>query len=183
METSNSNLSPVIDVSEAATFVCNRNRINNPVSNYVSDPRVNNVSGDPHSSVYISKKINLIQPASSLKVILSSYRHSSSDFRVLYKLFRSDSSEIDQTYQLFPGYTNLIDSDADGIGDTVVDTYLNDGSSDIFVRASNDDEFLDYQYTIDNLEQFNGFVIKIVMSGTNEAYSPRFHDLRAIALA
>ena len=183
METSNSNLSPVIDVSEAATFVCNRNRINNPVSNYVSDPRVNAVSGDPHSSVYISKKINLIQPASSLKVILSSFRHSSSDFRVLYKLFRSDSSEVDQAYQLFPGYTNLIDNDADGIGDTVVDTYLNDGSSDIFVRASNDDEFLDYQYTIDNLEQFNGFVIKIVMSGTNEAYSPRFHDLRAIALA
>ena len=98
-------------------------------------------------------------------------------------MFRSDSSEIDQTYQLFPGHTNLIDSDADGIGDTVVDTYLNDGSSDMFVRASNDDEFLDYQYTIDNLEQFNGFVIKIVMSGTNEAYSPRFHDLRAIALA
>ncbi len=183
METTNSNLSPVLDVSEAATFVVNRNRINNPVSNYVSDGRVNLSSGDPHSSIYISKKINLIQPASSLKVILSSFRHSSSDFRVLYKLFRTDSSEVDQTYQLFPGYTNLIDSDADGIGDTIVDTYLNDGSSDIFVRASNDDEFLDYQYTIDNLEQFNGFVIKIVMSGTNEAYAPRFRDLRAIALA
>jgi len=149
----------------------------------VSDSRSNIVSGDPHASVYISKKVTLLQPASSLKVILSSYRHSSSDFRVLYKLFRSDSSEVDQAYQLFPGYSNLIDSDADGIGDKVVDTYLNDGSSDIFVGASSDDQFLDYQYTIDNLEQFNGFVIKIVMSGTNEAYAPRFRDLRAIALA
>ena len=98
-------------------------------------------------------------------------------------MFRSDSSEIDQTYQLFPGYTNLIDSDADGIGDTVVDTYLNDGSSDIFVRASNENEFLDYQYTADDVDLFDGFIIKIVMNGTNEAFTPKFKDLRVIALA
>ena len=30
---------------------------------------------------------------------------------------------------------------------------------------------------------FNGFIIKIVMSGTNEATAPRIRDLRAIALA
>ena len=192
METSNSNLSPVIDLSEAATFIFNRNRINNPISDYTSDSRVNASVGDPHASVYISKKINLIQPASSLKVIFSAYRHASSDFRVLYKLFKADSSEIDQSYQLFPGYSNLVDTDGDGIGDVPINLVVDgntqykpngDGLSDANIRASLDDEFLEYQYTADDVGLFNGFVIKIVMSGTNEAHSPRIRDLRAIALA
>ena len=75
------------------------------------------------------------------------------------------------------------DTDGDGIGDTVIDTNLNDGSPDVFVSSSTYDEFLEYQFSADNLEQFNGFVIKIVMSGTNEARTPKFKDLRAIALA
>ena len=183
MQTSNTNVSPEIDLSEAATYVFNRKRLNRPILNYVTDPRSNQSSDDPHASVYVSNKIELAKPATSLKVLLTAYRNASSDFRVLYKLFRSDSSEIDQTYELFPGYNNLTDTDGDGFGDTVIDTNLNDGSSDAFVKASNDDEFLEYQYTVDDLEQFNGFVIKIVMSGTNESYTPRFRDLRAIALA
>jgi hypothetical protein len=183
METTNSNVSPVIDLSESATFVVARNRINNPIESYVKDPRSNQLNGDPHSSVYISKRVDLVQPATSLKVLLTAYRHSSSDFRVLYRLFRSDSSEISQSYELFPGYKNLRDTDGDGIGDTVIDTNLNDGAPDVFVSSSTDDEFLEYQFTADNLEQFNGFVIKIVMSGTNEARTPKFKDLRAIALA
>ena len=183
MQTSNNNVSPVIDLTEAATFVLNRNRLNKPIFNYATDPRSNQLTDDPHASVYISKRVNLLQPASSLKVILTSYRNASSDFRVLYQLFRADSSEINQTYELFPGYSNMTDSDGDGIGDTVIDVNLNDGSPDVFVNASNDDQFLEYQFTADELEQFTGFVIKIVMSGTNEAYAPRFRDLRAIALA
>ena len=182
LSTNNNNLSPVIDLSEAATFVFNRNRINNPITNYPFDSRSNLLNGDPHSSVYISKKVNLKQPASSLKVFLTAYRHSSNDFRVLYKLFKSDSSEIEQSYQLFPGYKNIIDVNGDGIKDTILDASLNDGSPDYFIKSSTENEFLEYQFTANNLDQFNGFVIKIVMSGTNEAYAPRFRDLRAIAL-
>ena len=43
--------------------------------------------------------------------------------------------------------------------------------------------YLEYQYSINDLDQFSAFQIKIVMNGTNEAYSPRIKDLRAIALA
>jgi len=183
MGTSNTSLSPVIDLTEAATFVVSRNRLNNPIQDYVKDSRSNKLSDDPHSSVYISNEVSLQKPATSLKVILTSYRNSSSDFRVLYKLIRPDSSEVDQTYELFPGYNNLSDTDGDGVGDTVIDTSLNDGLPDVFVKASEDDEFIEYQFTADNLEEFTGFAIKIVMSGTNEAYTTRFKDLRAIALA
>ena len=36
---------------------------------------------------------------------------------------------------------------------------------------------------VDNLEEFIGYKIKIVFSGTNEAKAPRLKDLRTIALA
>jgi len=42
---------------------------------------------------------------------------------------------------------------------------------------------LEYEYSANNLGSFTGFVIKIVISGTNQAYAPRFDDLRCIALA
>jgi len=183
LSSSNTNLSPVIDTSEAATFVFGRNRINKPIENYAYDSRSNASTGDPHSSVYVSKRVDLKQPANSLKVLVSAYRHASSDFRVLYKLIKSDSSEVDQSFQLFPGYSNLSDQNGDGIGDTVVDVSLNNGLPDAFVRASNEDEYLEYQFTANDIGEFSGFVIKIVMNGTNEAYAPRFKDLRAIALA
>ena len=65
----------------------------------------------------------------------------------------------------------------------MIDNTQNNGRSDAFVPASIDGQFSEYQFTADNLEQFDGFRIKIVMSGTNEARSPEFKDLRVIALA
>ena len=44
-------------------------------------------------------------------------------------------------------------------------------------------KFSEYQFTANDLEQFTGFVIKIVMITTNESEAPRFRDFRAIALA
>jgi hypothetical protein len=42
---------------------------------------------------------------------------------------------------------------------------------------------LEYDFSANNLGSFTGYVIKIVASGTNQAYAPRFRDLRSIALA
>jgi len=178
----NKYLSPYIDLDVSHVELI-RNSINNPVSNYTNESASSLLIGDPHSMIYFSNRVNLKQPATSLKVLVSSYRHSTADFRVLYRLFRPDSSEITQSYVLFPGYSNLTDTNGDGFGDKVIDASSNDGKPDAFVRASDDNEFLEYQFTSDNLEQFTGFIIKIVASGTNEAYAPRFKDLRAIALA
>ena len=72
------------------TLILQRNKFNKPVSDYTNDSRVHETSGDPHASVYISNRINLKQPASSLKVLVGAFSHSSADFRVLYHLFRSD---------------------------------------------------------------------------------------------
>ena len=178
-ETTDTNLSPVLDLMNGS-FRFVRNRLNNPVSDYTTDSRSNRISGDPHAACYISQKVDLKQASTSLKVLVAAYRNSTSDFRVLYRLFKTDSSEVEQSYELFPGYDNLQDV---GIDKIIVDPKLNSGRPDTFVPASVENEFREYEFTIDNLDEFVGFQIKIVISGTNEATPPRFKDLRAIALA
>jgi hypothetical protein len=177
--TTDSNLSPILFLDTAFTeFISSR--LDSPISDYTSDGRVNSILDDPHSAVYVSRAVNLVQPAASLKVILSAYRHESADFRVLYSLFRPDSSEIDQSFELFPGYDNL--SYTTSAGYSVVDPAKNSGRPDTFVSSSLDNQFKEYEFTADNLGLFNGYVIKIVMSGTNQAYPPRIKELRTIAV-
>ena len=65
----------------------------------------------------------------------------------------------------------------------VIDLSKNDGRADAFVSPNTFDKFSEYQFSVNNLEQFSGFVIKIVMISTNESYPVRLKDFRAIALA
>ena len=141
------------------------------------------MNNDPHAAVYISNRVDIKQPATSLKVLVSSDRRDSADFRVLYKLFRQDSEGVDQSFNLFPGFDNLTDTDGDGFGDLVIDLSKNTGKPDALTPASVDGEFIEYQFSIDDLAEFSGFQIKIDISGTNEAEAPVFKDLRVIALA
>jgi hypothetical protein len=179
LSTTDPNLSPIIYLDTAFTeFISSR--LNSPISDYSSDNRSNSILSDPHAAVYVSKAVKLVQPATSLKVILSVYRHESADFRVLYSLSRPDSSEIDQSFELFPGYDNLTYTTAAGY--SVLDSSKNSGRPDTFVSSSVDNQFKEYEFTADNLSLFNGYVIKIVMSGTNQAYPPRIKELRTIAI-
>ncbi len=177
-----SNLSPVIDMMNASIIYI-RNRLNKPIDDYALDSRVKLNSNDPHAGVYISNRVDLKQPATSLQVLISAQKAESADFRVLYKLFNSEIPDGEQSYDLFPGFDNLLDTDGDGFGDQVINAAKNSGRPDAKVGSSTGGEFLEYQFTADNLSEFTGFVIKVVFSGTNEAEAPRLNDLRAIALA
>jgi len=169
-----SNLSPQLDTA-TGQLILKRDLVNKPITDYTSDSRSNQVSGDPHSAVYISRRVDLSQPATSLKVMVGAYRHSSSDFRVLYQLYKQSSTEDEPAYELFPGHEKL--------NQPASLNTPNSGSADNVVPASRDDEFREYEFSIDNTDQFTGFAIKIVASGTDEANAPRFKDLRVIALA
>ncbi len=182
MTSTDKNLSPVLD-SKYATFVLGRNKINSPVSNYVTDTRTKSLEENQHGSIFVSKRVNLKQPASSIRVFVAANVQPEADFRVFYRLFSADSSEVSQTYRAFPGYKNLIDTDGDGFGDDIIDLGLNDGRADAQVKKSGQNNFSEYQFTINDLEQFDGFAIKIVMSSTNECVPVRLKDFRAIALA
>jgi len=179
LSTTDSNLSPMIYTDTAITEF-KLNRLNRPISDYSADNRVNSILFDPHAAVYVSNTVNLSQAATSLKVILGAYRHESADFRVLYSLIRADSSEVAQEFELFPGYDN-INIGTDGTI-TPINPAKNSGNPDTFVPASLENQYLEYEFTADNLDLFTGYTIKIVLSGTDQAHAPKIKDLRTIAL-
>ena len=177
------NVSPVIDIDRLAV-ITTTNRLDQRITNYPDDERVNDRFSDPNAAVYITKRVNLENPATFLQVKFAAFRHVSNDFRVLYRLFRADTLASEAQYELFPGYDNMTDTTGDGFGDQVIDPKLNNGKPDRFVAASrNPDDFRDYQFTASNLPEFNGFEIKVIMTGTNQSYVPRLRDFRAIAFA
>ncbi len=183
MSTNDERVSPVIDIVPPPSLILTSNLLNSPidlnnVSSYADSVDVRGSNNDPHASVYVSNPIQLAVPANSIKVLLSANKNETNDVRVLYQIFRPDQSFDEDSFELFPGYTNY---KVDGIGRTVIDMSLSDGSSDFFVKESSDGEFKDYTYTVDNLPEFTSFVIKIVMAGTNQASPPIISQLRAIA--
>jgi hypothetical protein len=171
----NSFVSPVIDL-DRVNVILTSNRLNNPVSNFTQDNRVRVTGDDPNAAIYITKKVDLANPANSIKVLLEAYRDQTADVRVLYKIFTSDS-DIDSTpYNLFPGYGNI-----DDLGN-VIDVANNSGLPNNFVTPSKNGEYKDYEFFVDDLPEFTGFQLKIVMSGTNQAKPPLIKNLRAIAV-
>ena len=175
MNTTDSKVSPMIDLDRVSIITVG-NRINSKVSDYTSDARVNSLFSDPSAASYVSKIVRLAKSSDSLKVIFDAYRHSSNDIRVLYRLFRADGDEQTQLWQLFPGYDNL-----DGDGE-VINSSNNNGKPDRNVAASTTrDEYNSYEYSAKNLPLFNGFQVKVVMTGTNTSYVPLIKDLRVVA--
>jgi hypothetical protein len=52
-----------------------------------------------------------------------------------------------------------------------------------FKEAANIGEYTEHEYSINNIQSFNAYQVKLVMRATNSALYPSFKDLRAIALA
>ena len=181
LTTTNENVSPIIQTDISYTEF-RSNRLNNPITNYPDSNLVSSGTYDPNSAIYVSRTVSLDKPADSLKVLFSAFRGASSDIRVLYNLVRAGSNQPNPTFELFPGYDNLTDSTGDGFGDRVIDSAKNDGKPDAFVPASVDNQFLEYQFSADNLGEFVGYSIKIILAGTNQASAPRIRDLRTIAI-
>mgnify|MGYP001157417472 CR=1 FL=1 len=169
--TTNKNVSPAINLDVAGTvFRCNL--LDNPISDYTTDPRVNQAHWDPNAAIYVSNSIRLDNPADSIKVIFDAIRGPDSTIRVAYST-RQNEWEGEDVYLLFPGYNNI---DSSG---RVVSDIKHDGLPDTNVLSS--PAYQSYEYSVDDLAQFNAFRIKIIMTGTNQAQAPRIRNLRAIA--
>lgn len=171
----NDYVSPMIDL-DRVSVVTVANRINSKVADYANDPRVNSLTDDPTAAIYLSNIVILDKAADTLKVFFDAFRHSTNDIRVCYRILRSDSPSESQLWQLFPGYDNL-DANLQ-----VINSSNNNGRPDRNVASSKfEDDFNSYEFTASNLPQFNGFQIKILMSGTNSALVPKIRDFRVIA--
>ena len=174
-------LSPVID-TQRLSMVAVANKVDKidsssdvyPTSIYreMTEPE-----GDNHAAIYMTKKVNLETPATSLRVLLDISRDSNADVKVLFKTLRVDDAfsfdEID--YRFF---------NDDG-------TVAGSGGPDVTVRPAIRNEFLEHEYTsgvTDDglgipLDEFISFQIKIVMRTTNQALPPLIRNLRTLALA
>ena len=175
MSTTNEDVSPVVDAFRSSVSTSS-SRINSPIDNYATSSRSNSVD-DPHENIYQTKVIKLDTPSSSLKVKVAAMRPASADIRCLYRLQRADGDEIDKVFELMPGFDNL---DAAGF---VINEKNNSGRPDRNVVASLEDQFLEYEFTQDDLPLFTGFQVKLVISSTNQATPPELLDFQAIAVA
>jgi len=156
LESEVSHLSPVIDLS-AVSIITTANIINNlePTANIGSECAAN----------YITKVARMDKSATGLKVMLTANTWTQSTIRVMYKLVPVGYAGAldDLPFQFF---------NTTGIPDSGIITPQND----LFT-------FTDYEYTIDDTEDFDGFQIKVSFIAYSEPYIPRIKDFRAIALA
>jgi len=175
-------LSPVID-TQRLSMVAVANKIDvidsssdvYPTSIYRA---MTSPEGDNHGAIYLTKKINLETPATSLRVLFDAFRDNDTSIKVLFKTLRVDDAfDFDEiSYNFF---------NDDG-------TIAGSGGPDVAVRSSESKhEFLEHEYTAGvtddgigiPLDEFISFQIKIVMRTTNQALPPILKRLRVLALA
>jgi hypothetical protein len=178
LTTQDNRVSPLVDLEEISVIL-EKYRLNSPIplDTYSTNDSIRSLTGDPHACVYISKPVYLNFESNSLKVLLSAYTGQSGNIRVLYRLFNPDNQNLSSNYELFPGYSNY-KVDSNGIK-RVIDPSLNDGTSDSFVNPG--PGVYDYEYTADDLPYFNGFSVKVIISGKDQSDPPYLNDIRAIA--
>ena len=160
LSTNKEDVSPLIDLN-TANIILISNLVDDKVDDFATDSRVNIPGFDPNSAIYETKKISLEFSSNSLYIQFDGHREENSDIRAMYKLYRNDNSDFQQVYLAF---------NEDGSSDKVI-------NSNIGIN-----NFSEYKFTANNLPQFNGFMIKIIMTSTNQATPPRIKNFRAIAL-
>ena len=181
LSTVDTRLSPVIDGQRINTILTT-NRVDQPITNYATDSRVNGIDTDPSAFQYVSREISLENPATSLKIVLNAHINSFTDIRAFYSVGEEPTGS--PVFVPFPGYENLNDSGE------VIDARDSNGLPDALIQKSNtlgfesrDLEYREYTFTMDNLPSYKFYRIKLVATSTSQVYVPRIKDLRVIALA
>lgn len=127
-------------------------------------------------SKFITKVINLVNPATQIKLLIEACVPSVADFDIYYKIGASTTNfdNVAWTKYIAPfqsgttsSYVNIVKSDVRGV------------FTDIEFNISN----YDAQYNTIDLTPFTAFQIKLVMRSSNAARIPQFRNLRAIAHA
>jgi len=181
LETSNTNLSPLVDL-QRMNVVLVSNRVDAPITNYFEDPRVNTLLDDPTACQYVSRENSLANSASSIKIMLEAHINEFSDIRAYYAI--SPTPNFDPIFEPFPGFANL---DNNG---QIISVEKNDGRPDRFIPKSdaggfksNELTFREYEFNMEDLPPFKFYRVKFVLTSTSQTYVPRVTNLRVITLA
>ena len=158
LSTANKNISPIVD-TDRCSLITTSNRINHIPA---SDSGAEKNSGDLNDAVYITKVVNLLQPANTLKVMFEGWRHPDTEIHVMYRIQ--------------PIGTSLA-------FDEIGYTYFNgNGLEDKSVQKTEGFLLRDLEYTYSGAE-FNVAQVKVIMTSTNQAYVPEIKNLRVMALS
>jgi len=180
LSTGDSRVSPVIDSSRVSTILTSNN-VNNPITDYANDSRVNSLTEDPNACQYLSKEMMLENSASSIKIMLDAHVTENADIRAFYAINNIEGKT--PIFVPFPGYSNI------NRNGEIIDKRNNDGKSDKKVIKDNDYSFgpnvtyKEYTFSVDQLPSFKTYRIKLVMTSTSQVHVPRVKDLRVLALA
>ena len=149
-------LSPVIDLAQCG-IITTANVLNNI-------PPTSGIGGECVAN-YITKVAKLEKSASGIKVMLAANSWTESKIAVMYKLIPV-------------GYAGNLD-------DLEFQFFNTDGKPDTGEMIPQNEIFAwtDYEYTVEEANDFDGFQIKIALLAHNQPYIPRVKDFRAIALA
>lgn len=168
--TNNTAISPVIDLNRAS-IVTISNRIDNPASvassgyNAVQNYQAETTAiGSSTLSKYITRRIDLSNPAAAIRMYISVNRPVGSDIGVYYKVLTTDNT----------------DADFDSIGWTLVNP------ASPLPTSTNSEDYTEIEYDVTETDLsnklFTAFAVKIAFFSTNSALVPSCHDFRAIAI-
>jgi hypothetical protein len=169
LSTTNSALSPVIDLNRTSALAINY-RLDRPIAstteqfnvveNYVPETSANGTSA---LSKYITRRVDLTTAAAAMRIYLSTNRPNGSYIQVYYKV------------------TDNIDANFDSLGWAEV-TPISGGIPINDSPGSYDD--VEYAVTESMLSEkkFVAFAVKVVFTATNSSAAPSCSDLRVIAV-
>ena len=151
-----SHLSPVVDLTRCSV-ITHANQYNN------IEPTAG--IGGECAGNYITKVAKLEKSASGLKVMFAANTWTPSKIVVMYKLIPV-------------GYVDSLD-------DLPFQFFNTTGRPDSGELVPQNDltTFTDYEYTIEDTDEFDGFQVKISLLSHEQPYIPRVKDFRGIALA
>ena len=167
------NVSPVIDLDTDAEddatlgFIAIQNRINNVDSSsdinsgtYISST---SARGDNNAAIYMTKKVQLENPANSIHVLFDGYKSPDAS---------GTDPEILVYYKVMGPDDNLQFNDIGWTLGTIKTAVQPDATA-----------FKEHTYEIESLEDFTAFSIKLVLQSVNSSNVPLIENFRAIALS
>jgi len=192
LNTSDSKMSPVVDLSRANSYI-----LENVINNDATDEETKEVGSA--TTRYFSKPVELAdgQDAEDLRVYLTAYKPSGTDIKVYAQLLSSSDGEAiaDKDYTLLNQVTNVnIVSDPLDTNDFKEFEYTLSANTDgqNFLGTNNDNQarlntadsnIVSYRTSSGIVHKtYKTFAFKIVLTSTSNASVPFVKDLRAIAL-
>ena len=151
-----SHLSPVVDLTRCSV-ITHANQYNN------IEPTAG--IGGECAGNYITKVARLEKSATGLKVMLAANTFTQSKIVVMYKLVPVGyAGNLDELEFRFFNSTGVPDNGA-------------------LVPQNDLTTFTDYEYTIEDTDEFDAFQVKVSLLSYDQPYIPRVKDFRGIALA